>query len=135
MLPIAKRDYQLSSGEIISVGVNFRALELMSRYPGGLNRMKKDMQKIATLDPESEETEESEESEEYGEGIEKAMSAMGHMLYSLIAAGGTACSEEEAMMAIGPQDFEQLNTIFEEFSETMNSISQKKTMNAAARRT
>lgn len=123
MLPIAKRDYQLSSGEIISVGVNFRALELMSRYPGGLNRMKKSMQGIALLDPDS---------DEYGEGMAKAMEAMGHMLHSLIVAGGTKCSEEEAMMAIGPEDFEQLNTIFEEFSETMNSISQKKTMNAAA---
>ena len=125
MLPIAKRDYQLSSGDIISVGVNFFALELMSRYPGGLNRLKKDMEGIATLDPDS---------DEYGEGIAKAMSAMGYMLHSLIRAGGEKCTEEEAMMAISPQDFEQLNTIFEEYSEAMEAMAQKKTMKAGLAR-
>lgn len=121
MLAIAKRDYQLSSGEIVSVGVNFRALELMTHYPGGLKRLKTDMEEIALLDPDS---------EEYSEGTAKAISAMGYMLHALIVAGGMKCSEEEAMMAIGPQDFEQLNTIFEEFGDAMSSIAQKKTMMA-----
>ena len=29
---IAKKDYQLSDGRIISVGVNFRSLQLMTAY-------------------------------------------------------------------------------------------------------
>ena len=110
MLPISKRDYALSSGEIISIGVNFRALELMAGYPGGLNKLQREMKAIATADPES---------DAYGEEIQKAMFAMGFMLHALIAAGGERCSREEALMAIGPEDFEQLNTIFEEFSEAM----------------
>jgi hypothetical protein len=116
MLPVAKREYQLSSGEVIFIGVNFRALEIMSRFPGGLNKLKKEMTSIATLDPDS---------DEYGEGIATALSAMSYMLYALILSGGTKCTQEDAMMAIGPEDFEQLNTIFEEFSEAMQKISPK----------
>lgn len=112
-LPISKRDYELSSGEIISVGVNFRALEIMSQYPGGLNKLKKNMSSFATLD---------EDSEEYGEGMAAAMNAMAYMLHALIVAGGTKCTTEEAMMAIGPSDFEQLTTIFDEFSAAMESM-------------
>jgi len=82
-LPISKRDYELSSGEIISVGVNFRALEIMSQYPGGLNKLKKNMSSLATLD---------EDSEEYGEGMAAAMNAMAYMLHALIVAGGTKCT-------------------------------------------
>lgn len=115
-LPISKRDYELSSGEIISVGVNFRALEIMAQYPGGLNKLKKNMKAIATLD---------EDSDEYGQGVAEAMGAMAYMLHALIVAGGTKCTMEEAMMAIGPSDFEQLTTIFDEFSAAMESMISK----------
>lgn len=116
-LPISKRDYELSSGEIISVGVNFRALEIMAQYPGSLNKLKKNMKSIATLD---------EDSDEYGQGVAEAMGAMAYMLHALIVAGGTKCTMEEAMMAIGPSDFEQLTTIFDEFSAAMESMIPKK---------
>lgn len=118
MLTIAKRDYELSSGEIISIGMNFKALELMSRFPGGLNKLKKDMDSLALLD---------EESDELGEGMVKALEAMAFMLHSLISAGGTKCTMDEALMAISPVDFAQLSAIFEEFNEAMSSIAQKKT--------
>ena len=54
MLAINKCDYQLSSGDVISIGMNFKALENMTRYPGGLGKLQKDMQRIAINNPEKE---------------------------------------------------------------------------------
>lgn len=80
-LPISKRDYELSSGEVISVGVNFRALEIMSQYPGGLNKLKKNMSSLATLD---------EDSEEYGEGMGRR-----HECNGLYASCSDCCRRHE----------------------------------------
>lgn len=125
-LPINKRDYELSSGEIISVGMNFRALEIMSQYPGGLRSLKKNMSKMALSVRASEAEEDAEEiSDAYDEALPTAMHAMAFMLHALILAGGTKCTQEEAMMAIGPSDFEQLSQIFDEFSEAMAKMTGK----------
>lgn len=125
-LPINKRDYELSSGEIISVGMNFRALEIMSQYPGGLRSLKKNMSKMALAVRASEAEEDAEEiSDAYDEALPTAMHAMAFMLHALILAGGTKCTQEEAMMAIGPSDFEQLSQIFDEFSEAMAKMTGK----------
>lgn len=125
-LPINKRDYELSSGEIISVGMNFRALEIMSQYPGGLRSLKKNMSKMALAVRASEAEEDAEEiSDAYDEALPTAMHAMAYMLHALILAGGTKCTQEEAMMAIGPSDFEQLSQIFDEFSEAMAKMTEK----------
>lgn len=119
MLPIAKREYELSSGEVISVGVNFKALEIMSRFPGGLNKLQKDMIALEKADFDS---------DECGEMLSVALDAMAYMLHALILAGGTKCTQEEAMMAIGPDDFDKLNAIFTEFSEAMSSVTTKNSM-------
>ncbi len=127
-LPISKRDYELSSGEIISVGMNFRALEIMSHYPGGLSNLKKNMSKMALAIQASESGDDASEEadfEAYDEALPTAMSAMAYMLHALILAGGTKCTQEEAMMAIGPSDFEQLSAIFDEFSEAMEKMTGK----------
>lgn len=112
-LTINKRDYQLSNGEIIEIGMNFRALELMSRYPGGLTRLNNDMTHYAAFDPES---------DEYGEVLPIALGAMGYMLWALIRAAGVECTVEEVEMAIGGGDFEQLMMIFDEFYEQMERM-------------
>lgn len=113
-LPINARDYQLSNGEFIQIGVNFRALELMAQYPGGLNKLRKTMEQYATA---------GEDSEEYDQMIIAGTRAMGYMLWCLIRAGGTECTVEDAEMAIGLGDFMQLMEIFDEFSEQMERIS------------
>lgn len=123
-LPVSKRDYELSSGAVVSIGVNFKALELMADFPGGLSKLQKEMQGVALADPDS---------EDYDGVIKKALYAMGYMLHALITAGGQKCSYDEAVMAISPNDFEQLNTIFEEFSEAMSAISKKKAATQAMR--
>ena len=81
MLAINKLDYQLSSGDVISIGMNFKALENMTRYPGGLGKLQKDMQRIAINNPEKEGYI-NPDSEEYGQIITTAISAMGFMLHA-----------------------------------------------------
>ena len=81
MLAINKCDYQLSSGDVISIGMNFKALENMTRYPGGLGKLQKDMQRIAINNPEKEGYI-NPDSEEYGQIITTAISAMGRAISS-----------------------------------------------------
>ena len=68
------------------------------------------------------------DSDECGEMLSVALDAMAYMLHALILAGGTKCTQEEAMMAIGPDDFDKLNAIFTEFSEAMSSVTTKNSM-------
>lgn len=102
---IAKKDYELSDGRIISVGVNFRSLQLMTAYEGGFDKLSEDME---------------------SDDITLKLDACGYVLYSLIRASGEAVSQEEACMMIGIQDFDKLFDIFQDYSDAVKTM-QKKT--------
>lgn len=102
---IAKKDYELSDGRIISVGVNFRSLQLMTAYEGGFDKLSEDME---------------------SDDITLKLDACGYVLYSLIRASGEAVSQEEACMMIDIQDFDKLFEIFQDYSDAVQTM-QKKT--------
>lgn len=102
---IAKKDYELSDGRIISVGVNFRSLQLLTAYEGGFDKLSEDME---------------------SDDITLKLDACGYVLYSLIRASGEAVSQEEACMMIDIQDFDKLFEIFQDYSDAVQTM-QKKT--------
>jgi len=106
---IALREIQLASGEILPIGINMYAMQLMTRFPGGLKKLEKDITKVALADPED---------DSYGEALAVAMDAMAYMLWALVRAGGTQCTQEQSAQAISLDDFTVLHEIFEEFSES-----------------
>lgn len=95
MNPITK-EIKLASGEIVSVGMNFYALSLMSQYPGGMGKLQKDMGDAS-------------------KGIGKAMEAFQYVVWALIRAGGKVCTPEECAMSIGFDDIEPIVSVFMEF--------------------
>ena len=112
---VNKKDFQLANGEIIPVGMNFRALELMTQYPGGLAKLSTQLTAM------------QDEAANDGLGMAPdAFNALSYLLYTLIRAGGTPCTQEEAAMAIGLDDSPNLMNIFSEFSEAVDKMSQSK---------
>lgn len=102
---IAKKDYELSDGRIISIGVNFRSLQLMTAYEGGFEKLSKDME---------------------SDDISLKLDACAYILYALIRASGEAVTVEDASMMISIEDFDKLFDIFQDYSDTVN-VMQKKT--------
>ena len=121
---VNKKDFQLANGEIIPVGMNFYALELMTQYPGGLEKLSNQL--IAMQEETAE--------DQLGMAPE-AFHALSYLLYALIRAGGTPCTQEEAAMAIGLDDFPKLIEIFNEFSEAAVKMSQTKNVKRRVRST
>jgi len=115
---VNKKDFQLANGEIIPVGMNFYALELMTQYPGGLGKLS-DLLTAMQEDTEN-------EAEEPLSMAPEAFNALSYLLYALIRAGGTPCTPEDAAMAIGLDDLPNLLEIFNEFSEAVDKMSQTK---------
>lgn len=105
-LAIAKKDYKLADGRMISVGVNFRSLQLMTAYEGGFDKLDKDMK---------------------SDNISLKLDACAYILYSLIRASGENITVEDASMIIGIDDFDKLFDIFEDYSNAVEKM-QKKTM-------
>ncbi len=118
-MKIAAKELQLANGEIIPVGMNFYTLKLMTKYPGGLNVLQKKMLAINTEDHES---------EKYGELLVEGMEAMGYMLYALVRSGGTQTTQEQCEMAISPDDFTELYSVFEEFNEASKRMTAGKNL-------
>jgi len=113
---VNKKDFQLANGEIISVGMNFYALELMTQYPGGLGKL-------------SEQFTAMQAQEDSGDQLSlapEAFHALSYLLYALVRAGGARCTQEEAAMAIGLDDFPKLIEIFNEFTAAAEKMSQSK---------
>ncbi len=108
-LAIVKKDYKLANGEILSVGVNFRSLQLMTTYEGGFKKLQDDM---------------SEENK----NLNTRMNACGHILYSLIRSAGEEITVDEAMMLIGIEDIDKLYEIFEDYSLAMDKMQKKTTL-------
>lgn len=104
-LAISKKDYQLADGRIVSIGVNFRSLQLLTAYEGGFEKLSEDMKK---------------------EDINCKLNACAYVLYALIRAAGQEVTQEEAAMMIGIDDFNKLFDIFEDYAEAMENM-QKKT--------
>jgi hypothetical protein len=103
----AKRDLQLFNGDIISVGMNFRTLQLMAKYPGGMNKLKRNMEAMADADPDS---------DEYTDQVNTALDAFAYMLYALVRSSGVECTPETCAMMLGIEDFPAIQEIFEEFN-------------------
>lgn len=117
-MAVAKRDLQLASGEIISVGMNFFTLQLISKYPGGMNKMKRDMLELQETDPES---------DEYGELLPVALDAVSYMLYCMVRSAGISCTQETCAMMVGLEDIDALYSVFEEFEKAADKMSVGKT--------
>lgn len=113
-MAVAKRDLQLANGEIISVGMNFFTLQLISKYPGGMNKMKRDMMELQETDPES---------DEYGELLPVALDAVSYMLYCMVRSAGISCTQETCAMMVGLEDVENLISVFEEFEKAADKMS------------
>ncbi len=116
---VNKKDFQLANGEIISVGMNFYALELMTQYPGGLGKLS---EQFAAM----QEQEEDKDSADQLSLAPEAFHALSYLLYALIRAGGARCTQEEAAMAIGLDDFPKLIEIFNEFTEAADKMTPSK---------
>ena len=112
---VNKKDFQLANGEIISVGMNFYALELMTQYPGGLGKLSEQFTAM-----------QDENSDDQLSMAPEAFHALSYLLYALIRAGGAPCTQEEAAMAIGLDDFPKLIEIFNEFSDAAAKMSPPK---------
>lgn len=109
MNPVTK-DLKLANGEIVQVGMNFHALSLMTRYPGGFGRLQNLMSKP--------------------DNAAQAMDAFEHVFWSLIRAGGKVCTKEECAMSVGFDDFHLLTDIIKEFGQAAQKLMPK---NAAGR--
>lgn len=108
-LAIVKNDYKLANGKILSVGVNFRSLQLMTTYKGGFKQLQEDMN-------------------EDNDDLNTKMNACGHILYSLIRSAGEEITADEAMMLIGIEDIDKLFEIFEDYSLAMDKMQKKTTL-------
>lgn len=104
-LAVSKKDYKLSDGRILPIGVNFRSLLLMTSYEGGFEKLKEDMK---------------------NENIFKKMKACEYIFYCLIRASGEEITVEDASMMIGINDFDTLFDVFQDYSEAVEKL-QKKT--------
>jgi hypothetical protein len=124
-MKIAAKELQLANGEIIPVGMNFFTLKLMTKYPGGLNTLQRKMLSLKTVSPEE---------DAYGEMLPEAMEAMGYLLHALVRSGGTQCTQEQCEMAIGPDDFTELYSIFEDFTEAAQRMTAGKNLMSRAER-
>lgn len=102
---IVKKDYRLANGKIISIGMNFRSLQLLTAYEGGFKKLSQDIK---------------------GGDISIKFNACVYMLYALIRAAGQEVTQEEAAMMIGIDDFDKLIDIFQDYSEAVENF-QKKT--------
>lgn len=107
-LAIAKKDYQLSNGRILPIGVNFRSLQLMTAYEGGFEKLQKDM-------------------EESNDDINLKLNACAYILYCLVRASGEEVTVEETAMMISIDDFDKLFEIFEDYADSVEKL-QKKTI-------
>ncbi|MDL2318223.1 hypothetical protein LJC74_03890 [Eubacteriales bacterium OttesenSCG-928-A19] len=108
------RDLKLASGEIVQVGMNFYAMSLMTKFPGGFGKLQ------AALN-----VGEDDNGEVDVDAASGAMDAFAYLFWALIRAGGKVCTVEECSMAIGFEDFEPLSDIMEEFSKSAKSIMPK----------
>lgn len=104
-IAIAKKEYKLSDGRILPIGVNFRSLQLMTAYEGGFDKLKDNMD---------------------SEDVNIKLEAFGYVLYCLIRATGVEVTAEEATMMIGLEDFDKLYDVFIDYSEAVEKL-QKKT--------
>ena len=104
-LAISKKDYKLSDGRIVPIGVNFRSLQLMTAYEGGFDKLSDDMKDGSMNDK---------------------LNACAYILYCLIRSAGEEVTPEEASIMIGIDDFDKLFDIFIDYSQAMENM-QKKT--------
>ncbi len=104
-IAVSKKDYTLSDGRILPIGVNFRSLLLMTSYEGGFEKLKEDMENKEVL---------------------KKLKACEYIFYCLIRASGEEVTVEEASMMIGIDDFDTLFEVFQDYSAAVEKI-QKKT--------
>ncbi len=105
---VQKKDFQLTNGQMISIGVNFYTIDLMSDYPNGGFLGLEEAMKNKDEDPG------------------KAVKACGYLLYCLIRSSGMMISQEKCLMMIGFDDIEKLMEIFEEYVQAVNKVSKKK---------
>lgn len=107
-LAVSKKDYKLSDGRILPIGINFRSLLLMTSYEGGFKKLEEDMS-------------------EQNDDINTKLKGCAHILYSLIkAAGEEDVTVDDAAAMIGLSDFDKLFEIFEEYTKAIEVL-QKKT--------
>ena len=114
------RDLVLASGEIVQVGMNFYALNLMSKYPGGLGKLQKALSAMDVTEPAGDTPEGQEDM------MGAAMDAFSYLFWVLVRAGGTVCTIEECSMGLGFEDFPALLEIFGEFEKASSAIALKK---------
>lgn len=127
------RDLKLSNGEIVQVGMNFYALNLMTKYPGGLGKLQRELKSIDLAD--SKESKRSGDAEDTLEDLDalledsdtfcKAMDAFTYLFWALVRAGGQICTKEDCTMAIGFEDFPALLSVFADFNKAANSMMPK----------
>lgn len=108
------KDIRLANGELLNVNINFLTLKLINDL-----KIDKLENKLANAKTEEERTRIS-------------LDITGKMIYVILRSNGKRVDEEEAMMLV-PMDLEDIQSLFEHFSEKMEQFKKKEELKAQER--